>query len=116
MVPFKSDRMVVVACSNQDTAGDVRAVCKVGCLGCRACFKLDPELIQMQGAVPVIDYDRYDPEDAAIQKVLEKCPRKRFLFVGRPTERDLAAVAAEELPEEVRADFQTTVDDTEWRG
>ena len=116
MVPFKSDRMVVVACSNEDSAGDVRAVCKVGCLGCRACSKLDPEVVHMQGALPVIDYDRYDPEDPAMRQVMEKCPRKRIVSVGQPTERDLAAVAAEELPEEVKPDFQTTVDDTKWRG
>src|SRR4030042_1450041 len=27
LVPFKAERMMVVACSNQDTAADVRAVC-----------------------------------------------------------------------------------------
>jgi len=35
MVPFKSDRMLVVACSNQDSGPDVKAVCKVGCIGLR---------------------------------------------------------------------------------
>ena len=116
MVPFKSDRMAVVACSNQDTGPDVKAVCMVGCLGCKACARLDPDVISMDGALPTIDYDRYDPDDAALQKVLEKCPRKRLLLVGKPTARDLAAVADEELPESVQADFKTTVDDTEWRG
>ena len=32
---------------------------------------------------------------------------------GKP---DIAAVADEELPERVTADFKTTVDRTEWRG
>ena len=118
IVPFKSDRMLVVACSNQDTAGDVRAVCMVGCIGCRACTRAAPELISMEGALPTINYERYDPEESgpALEKALEKCPRKRLLYVGKPSEKDLAAVAHEELPEPVQADFKTTVDDTEWRG
>jgi electron transport complex protein RnfB len=116
MVPFKSDRMVVVACSNQDTGPDVKAVCMVGCLGCKACARLDPEIITMDGALPTIDYDRYDPHDSALEKVIEKCPRKRLVLVGRPTEQDLAAVADEELPESIQADFETTVDHTQWRG
>ncbi len=116
IVPFKAEHMLVVACSNQDTAGDVRAVCMVGCLGCGACTRVAPDLIAMDGAVPQINYDNYDPTDELLEKVLEKCPRKRLLFVGRPTEEDLAAVADEELPERIQADFKTTVDDTEWRG
>lgn len=116
IVPFKSDRMLVVACSNQDTAADVRDVCMVGCLGCKACTRVAPDLISMEGALPAINYDNYDPTDETLEKVLEKCPRKRMTFVGKPTEKDLAAVAEEELPEHIEPDFKTTVDDTEWRG
>lgn len=116
MVPFKAERMLVVACANQDAAADVRAVCAVGCLGCRACLRVAPDLISMEGALPVINYDNYDPTDETIEKVLEKCPRKRLVFVGKPSEEHLAAVAEEELPESVQADFKTTVDDTKWRG
>ncbi len=117
LVPFKAERMMVVACSNHDTAADVRAVCEVGCIGCQACARVAPDLITMDGALPQINYDLYNPEESgALESVLEKCPRKRYLFVGRPTAEDLAAVAEEELPEAVTADFRTTVDDTEWRG
>jgi RnfABCDGE-type electron transport complex B subunit len=117
MVPFKAERMLVVACSNQDTAADVRSVCTVGCIGCKACVRAAPELITFEGGLPSINYDLYNPEESdALQAVLAKCPRKRYLFVGKPTEEDLAAVAAEELPESITADFKTTVDDTEWRG
>jgi len=116
MIPFKSDRMVVVACSNQDTGNDVKAVCTVGCIGCKACTRIDPDLISMEGAVPSLDYDHYDPESDALERVLEKCPRKRFIHVGKPTEKDLAAVADEKLPDAVKGDFKTTVDDTEWWG
>ncbi len=116
MVPFKSEKMLVVACSNQDRAGDVRAVCEVGCIGCRACMRVAPDVISVEGALPTINYDNYDPTDETLAEVLEKCPRKRLLFVGKPTEEELAAVAEEELPGVVQADFKTTVDDTEWRG
>jgi RnfABCDGE-type electron transport complex B subunit len=117
LVPFKAERMMVVACSNADAAADVRAVCEVGCIGCKACARVAPELVTMDGALPQINYDLYNPEESeALESVLEKCPRKRYLFVGRPTAEDLAAVADEELPEAVTADFKTTVDDTDWRG
>jgi len=116
MAPFKAERMLVVACSNQDAAADVKAVCMVGCLGCGACTRVAPDLITMDGALPTINYDNYDPTDDLLEKALEKCPRKRLTFVGRPSEKDLAAVAHEKLPEQIEPDFKTTVDDTEWRG
>ncbi len=120
MVPFKTDRMLVIACANEDSAKDVRAVCTVGCSGCGICAKLAPELFSMEGNLPEFDYERYDPEDAgqeeALEKVIEKCPKKRLLYVGTPTDKDLAAVADEEVPGTVKPDFKTTVDDTEWRG
>lgn len=116
MAPFKAQRMLVVACSNQDTAADVKAVCMVGCLGCGACTRVAPDLIVMDGALPTINYDNYDPTDDLLEKALEKCPRKRLTFVGRPSEKHLAAVAHEELPEHIEPDFKTTVDDTKWRG
>ena len=114
MVPFKAERMLVVACSNQDKGSDVKQVCQIGCIGCTACSrKADP--MEMQGNLPVINYDAYESEDAFLAAI-EKCPRESMIFVGKPTERDLAAVADEELPERIQANFKTTVDDTEWRG
>ena len=114
MVPFKAERMLVVACSNQDKGPDVKEVCEVGCIGCTACSRhADP--MQMAGNLPMIDYDRYGGEtDFAVAR--QKCPRASMLFVGKPTAKDLAAVAEEELPKRVEVDFKTTVDDTEWRG
>ena len=114
MVPFKSDRMLVVGCSNQDKGPDVKAVCTIGCIGCKACSR-NSELMNMEGNLPIIDYDHYDSEDA-FAKALDKCPMEGLVFVGKPSEADLAAVGGEELPEKIRADFKTTVDDTQWRG
>ena len=114
MVPFKAERMPVVACSNQDFGNDVRAVCRVGCIGCKACTR-NNEMLQMEGNLPILDYDAYQPEDA-FQPILEKCSMESLLFIGKPTAEDMAAVAHEEMPGHVEADFQTTVDHTEWRG
>jgi len=116
MVPFKSEKMLVVTCSNKDFGKDVKAVCKVGCIGCGACARLS-ELFTIEDNVSRIDYDKYDPEQMdGVNVVLEKCPMKRLIYVGTPSEKDLAAVADEEAPQIVRDDFKTTVDETEWHG
>ncbi len=114
MVPFKEERMFVVACSNQDKGPEVQAVCTVGCIGCTGCTRR-AELMQMQGNLPVVDYDRYATDDH-FGPAMEKCPRASMIYVGKPTPADLAAVADELLPDRVEADFKTTVDDTEWLG
>lgn len=114
MVPFKAERMLVVACSNQDRGPDVKEVCTVGCIGCGTCSR-NAELMQMEGNLPVIDYDRYD-DQADFTAAREKCPREGMLYVGKPSPEDLAAVAGQDLPERIEADFNTTVDQTEWRG
>jgi len=114
MVPFKSDRTLVVACSNQDVGPDVKAVCQVGCIGCTACSR-NAELMEMKGKLPMIDYDRYD-ESADFTVARKKCPRESMIYVGKPSPEDLAAVAGEEMPSRIEADFKTTVDETEWRG
>jgi electron transport complex protein RnfB len=116
MVPFKSERMLAVTCSNLDFGKDVKAVCKVGCIGCMACSRIS-ELFHMKEHLSQIDYDKYDPDKMeAANLVIQKCPMKRILFVGKPSEKDLQAVAAEQAPDIVKPDFKTTVDKTEWHG
>jgi len=114
MVPFKAERMLVVACSNQEKGPDVKQVCKVGCIGCSACTR-HAELISMEGNLPVVDYSRYD-ERADFALARQKCPRASMVYVGKPSPEDLAAVAEEQLPSRIETDFKTTVDETEWRG
>ncbi len=114
MVPFKAERMLVVACSNQEKGPDVKQVCKVGCIGCGVCTR-HAELMSIEGNLPVIDYDRYDQQaDFALAR--QKCPRASMIYVGKPSPEDLAAVAEEPLPGRIEVDFKTTVDETEWRG
>ena len=116
MVPFKSERMVVVKCSNKDFGKDVKKVCKVGCIGCKMCQRTN-ELFQVRDNVPHIDYDKYDPEAIGdVVVALDKCPTKSLVFVGKPSARDLAAVADEEVPPIVKGEFRTTVDKTDWHG
>jgi len=116
MAPFKSERMLVVACSNLDSGKEVKAVCNVGCLGCKACTRMCG-LFKMKEGLSTIDYDEYDAECIPdLVKAMEKCPQKRLIFVGKPAPKDLERTREEELPEVISADFKTTVDDTEWRG
>lgn len=117
MVPFKKERMLVVACSNQDMGKDVKLVCKVGCTGCTSCSR-HSALIEMTGNVPRIDYERFDQYDEAdpFMLALEKCPMESLLYVGHPTQKDIEATKDEELPERVLADFESTADKTDWRG
>ncbi len=118
MTPFKSQRVLAIVCSNLDFGKDVKAVCKVGCIGCRACTRIsDLFTMDQKGALPRIDYDRYDPNTMeATEVIMKKCPMKRILLVGKPSPEDMQAVAAEEAPEIAKADFKTTVDETEWHG
>ncbi len=118
MVPFKADRMYVVACSNQDFGKDVKAVCNVGCIGCKACMRLAPELFNVTDNIARIDYDKYDPEKMEqVVLALQKCPTKRIVPMGKPSPKDLEAVKDEHLPKHpIQADFKTTVDKTEWKG
>ena len=69
----------------------------------------------MENNLPIIDYDTYTDQSDVTQS-LEKCPRESLVYVGKPSAEDLAAVADEDMPDRIEADFQTTVDDTEWRG
>jgi RnfABCDGE-type electron transport complex B subunit len=116
MVPFKAERMLVVACSNKDTGKEVKAVCEVGCTGCKSCERQAGELFHMEDNVPVIDYDHYLPSAEALTKAVDKCPMESLLYVGKPTAMDIAKTADEELPERVEGSGKTTVDQTEWWG
>ncbi len=118
MVPFKASQMFAVACSNLDFGKDVKSVCKVGCIGCKACERVTDGLFEMKGNIAIIDYDKYEPGevDEALNIALKKCPTQAIIEVGTPSPEDIAAVADEEAPEVVKAHFETTVDKTEWQG
>jgi len=116
ITPFKAKNIMAVTCSNKDKGKDVMAVCKVGCIGCKACAK-HSNIIDMENNLSTINYDQYTVECLPdLIKACEKCPRKRLVFIGKPSDKDLEAASDMEAPEVVEPDFKTTVDDTEWRG
>ncbi|MCK5113925.1 MAG: RnfABCDGE type electron transport complex subunit B [Phycisphaerae bacterium] len=84
MMPMKDDEMFVVACNNKDFGKDVKKVCSIGCIGCKMCTKVDGSIIEMQGDMAVIDYDKYDAKTsvAPLQAAAEKCPVKIIVKVG----------------------------------
>jgi ferredoxin len=114
-IPFKAAQVMVVACSNQDFGPNVKKVCRVGCIGCKACTRFS-ELLHMEGNLPIVDYESTAFGEADFTASLEKCPMESLVFVGSPSARDLEATADEELPERVEADFRTTVDRADWWG
>ncbi len=118
MVPFKAEQIYVVACSNKDFGKDVKAVCKVGCIGCKSCTRLAEGLFQAKDNLSLIDYDQYDPNEVneMISVVLKKCPAKSIVKIGKPSAEDLESVKDEEMPDIVKAKFETTVDKTKWQG
>ena len=118
MVPFKTTEMFVVACSNGDFGKDVKSVCKVGCMGCKACTRVSEGLFEMKGNTAQIDYDKYDPSQVpeAMEVVLNKCPMKAIVRLGTPSKDTLEKVKDETMPEIVNPEFETTVDKTEWQG
>ena len=116
MVPFKREQMLAIRCSNKDFGKDVKAVCKVGCLGCAACQRTS-DAFKVTDNIARVDYDMYDPDAMGdLLVALDKCPSKSIVFVGNPTAKDISEVSGEEAPTIAQADFKTTVDKTEWHG
>ncbi|MCP4111205.1 MAG: RnfABCDGE type electron transport complex subunit B [Desulfobacteraceae bacterium] len=116
ITPFKAEQMLAVTCSNKDSGKDVTGVCTIGCIGCKGCERVSG-VFKVEENLSTINYDEYLPECLEdVLKACEKCPRKSLVFVGKPSEKDIAAVADEKVPDVIEPDFKTTVDDTEWRG
>lgn len=76
---------VYVACVSKDFGKNVKAVCKVGCIGCSMCAnpKTTAEgLITMDGKIPVIHYDKVANPWEDLKNAVEKCPTKSFGIRG----------------------------------
>ncbi len=63
MVPKKE--VVHVLCINPDKAKDVKAVCTVGCTGCKICGKQSPRMV-FDGALARVSTDANDPLDPSV--------------------------------------------------
>jgi electron transport complex protein RnfB len=109
LIPFKTERVLVVACSNRDFGNDVRRVCEVGCIGCKACTR-ENNVLTMKGNLPVIDYESEGLVDASLATCVERCPMGCLTYVGRPKSGGLDAAANNELPMPIVAASTSRVD------
>ena len=114
-IPFKTHEVLVVKCSNDDFGIEVKKVCQVGCIGCKACTRFS-DLLVMEGNLPIVNYESADYDSADFSTSLDKCPAESLVFVGTPSPKDLAATADEELPDRIEPEFETTVDQVDWWG
>ncbi len=92
---FSEDPLLIITCSSRDKVKEVRGYCKVGCVGCGLCAKLDPNHFQMEQSLAVIDYEKYGRSEE-FDKAVEKCPRACMLFVGKKAPAETNAAAAVE--------------------
>ncbi|MCK4340512.1 MAG: RnfABCDGE type electron transport complex subunit B [Phycisphaerae bacterium] len=96
LIPFKEERMLVVACANKESAKAVKAVCKVGCIGCKLCQRFAPDVFEVPGNIADINYEKYTGEETEeVKKVLDKCPAEILLYFGRPKLKHAEQLAAE---------------------
>lgn len=73
MVPYS--QKAVVKCSSHDKGKDVRANCKVGCIGCTICAKTYPEGFTMDNFLS-IETKSDDLDLELLKQAAEKCPNK----------------------------------------
>ncbi|MEA1949881.1 MAG: RnfABCDGE type electron transport complex subunit B [Planctomycetota bacterium] len=104
MVPFGSERTLVVTCSNRDFGPDVKLVCQTGCIGCKACAKVS-DAVAMNGNLPVIDYDKLET-DGDLEAVVAKCPMNALAVAGvtftRPAARGGGETQGKRTPTSVQ--------------
>lgn len=74
---------VIIACNNPDKGAVVRKICEVGCIGCALCERnCGDGSFTMDGMLARIDYEKvYDCEHW--DTVIEKCPAKTIVQLGR---------------------------------
>jgi len=85
LLPMREDPLMIIACSSLDKAKNVRGYCKVGCVGCRLCVKLAPNMFRMEQSLAVIDYEKYSDKEER-DKAQQKCPRSLMIYVGKKSE------------------------------
>jgi Na+-translocating ferredoxin:NAD+ oxidoreductase RNF subunit RnfB len=91
LIPRK--QKVYLGCVSQDKTKEVKAVCAVGCRGCKACTNpkwVPSKAVQMDGNLPVLPTEWDDFAGA-----IKKCPGKAFM-VREPGLAGVAELDAEE--------------------
>ncbi|SLM30078.1 RnfB [Desulfamplus magnetovallimortis] len=80
---FEEDRVPAVLCSNKDKGKDVTSVCDKGCIGCKACTRID-DMFVMDGDIAITVGDGYSAEKVEnVDKAIEKCPNDCINYVGK---------------------------------
>lgn len=74
MVPY--GQQAVVKCSSHDKGKDVRANCKVGCIGCSICSKTYPEGFTMDNFLSIETISDGKLDEELLKQAAEKCPAK----------------------------------------
>ncbi len=90
---------VYLGCVSKDFGKSVKAVCKVGCIGCTLCANPKTtanEAIIMDGKLPVIQYDRVKDPVADLMNAVRKCPANCFVVLGDVPVEEPAAAAGEQ--------------------
>ncbi|UCF33480.1 MAG: RnfABCDGE type electron transport complex subunit B [Phycisphaerales bacterium] len=94
-IPFKRDRMLVVACANREKGKSVKEVCTVGCVACSLCQRLSNDLFKVSDNIARVDYDIYTG-DEDMSNVLDKCPAGVLVYFGKPKPEYAKELAEEE--------------------
>ena len=93
-IPFKEDRMLVIACSNKEPGKLVKQVCTVGCIGCKACQRILAQMFEVKDSLSYLNYDHYAGEEDRA-KVMAKCPAEAMAYFGKPKPEYADMLAAE---------------------
>ena len=80
MVPFGAENMMTVGCNSKEAAKDTRAMCKVGCIGCKLCAKNSDQFVIADNLARV-DYEKYEAGQDA-ETAMEKCPTGVIVYRG----------------------------------
>ena len=73
-----ASQKIHVLCSSQDKGPVAKKACKVACIGCRICAKLDEAAFTMEGFLAKRNYSN----DVTNTAVIGKCPGKCIVAVG----------------------------------
>lgn len=83
-IPFRQEQMLVVACANKEPARNVKQVCKVGCMGCKACQRVLAGVFEVKDNLAYLNYETYPEDQAAFGPVFDKCPAESLVYFGKP--------------------------------
>jgi RnfABCDGE-type electron transport complex B subunit len=94
-IPFKQDKMLVVACSNKEPTRLVKQVCEVGCVGCGLCQRLFADLFEVKDNLAYLNYEQYTGEED-FAPLFKKCPAKVLVYFGPPKPQYAKELAQQE--------------------